>query len=173
MQITKPIQIVLTVAVLLLAGTAAAHYALSRSGSDTEHGWRVSAIASGNQVTLTRKRREKVFKLCGVDIPEGFAKEAEDALRSILPRNQEIFLVRSGRDRGSVEVFVPQGEGENLVNVELLIRGLGRAIKPKDCPNGIALENAEQIAREAKLGIWKRSEIELQSHSPLFILMFP
>lgn len=134
---------------------------------ETENGWRVKpgSVYDGDTLRLVKGHREEKIRLCGIDAPElkqEGGKEARDELRSLLPDNAEVYYVPVERDRYGrmvAEIFMPTST-ENLevhVNSEMVLQGRAWHYQQYSgsCPNRIALETAEELAKENRAGIWQ------------------
>lgn len=119
------------------------------------------SVYDGDTLRLVKDGQEIKVRLCGIDAPERdqpLGVESRDALRSLLPDGQEVYLVRADRDRyGRVvgEIFVP-GTPEIHANSEMALRGMAYAYREyiSSCPNGQAILTGEMLASEKKVGVW-------------------
>lgn len=135
--------------------------------AETENGWWVKpgSVYDGDTLRLVKGNREEKIRLCGIDAPElkqEGGRESRDTLRSLLPDGAEVYYVPVERDRYGrmvAEIFMPTST-ENLevhVNAEMILQGQAWHYQQYSggCPNRIALETAEELAKQNRAGIWQ------------------
>ncbi|WP_322707040.1 thermonuclease family protein [Nostoc sp. DedQUE04] len=99
--------------------------------------------------------------LCGIEASE-LGNEAREKLRSLVATNEnQVMVIPVGKNeqgRTVAEVMVyGQGEAEISFQEELLKSGLARTQQGGvECPNQIAFENAQRLAKASKVGIWRQ-----------------
>jgi endonuclease YncB( thermonuclease family) len=127
----------------------------------------VVKVYDGDTLTVRQNDQEVKVRLCGIDAPElkqPLGRQSRDKLRSLLSKSQRVTLFVSEVDRYGrkvAEVFIPdptpqQPEQEKVLNYEMVAAGMAyHYAKYADrCPNGRILAEAEDAAREKRLGVW-------------------
>jgi endonuclease YncB( thermonuclease family) len=127
----------------------------------------VIKVYDGDTITVRQNGQKVKVRLCGIDAPElrqAMGRESRDKLRSLLPTNQRVTLYITDTDRYGrkvAEVFVSdrtpqQPDQERNLNDEMVRTGLAYyyAQYADGCPNGRIFAQAEESAREKRLGVW-------------------
>ena len=119
--------------------------------------WKVLSIHDGDTVKVEKDGIVERIRFCGIDAPEisqALGKESRDYLRSLISLNKpvQISIVDSDRYGRKVgEIFL----GDKFINEDMAKAGMAYGYdRYKNCPNQIAIGNAEAIAKSKKLGVW-------------------
>ena len=125
----------------------------------TEFSAKVIRVVDGDSVNVLRlpEKEELKLRLYGIDAPEwkqAYGKESKDALNRLLGTNREIFVKVLNKDR----------YGRLICNLHLNSKGIsvnewmvseGNAWHyVKYAPDDLNLQQAEDNARNNKLGLW-------------------
>ncbi|MBN3921709.1 thermonuclease family protein [Nostoc sp. NMS4] len=138
--------------------------------------WIATQVADGDSITVRQTDgSEMSVELCGIDAPElkqgeaprqALAHEAKQKLlKLIAAADNQLMIVPVAKDsdgRTVAEVMAHgQGKAEISFQEELLKNGLARTRNSSvECPNQLAFEQAQDIAKASKLGIWNQSNLE-------------
>jgi micrococcal nuclease len=155
---------------LLLSAIAA--YGCSKSNADSKlsfprmpisEEWQVIKVSDGDTITVSRSGETKKIRFCGIDAPEKAQPRGLESKANLQKLSDEVggkvTIAEIESDRyGRVvgEVFSSKNGVEKFWNEEQLSSGNGYlyAQYAGKCPNKIALENAEAIAKSKRLGVW-------------------
>ncbi|MBE9019211.1 thermonuclease family protein [Chroococcidiopsidales cyanobacterium LEGE 13417] len=133
--------------------------------------WQVIKVADGDTITVTQGDRKEKIRFCGVDANESQQKGGQEAkayLRSLIDKGDGTVIVnpieKDRYGRTVAELFVkPRTEtpdshsGEAIfLNGEMVKAGFGRVYTAfvTNCPNREVLEQAEEMAKAQKIGVW-------------------
>jgi micrococcal nuclease len=128
----------------------------------SEH-WDVVRVSDGDTITVRQGQREAKIRFCGIDSPEKaqpLGKEAKANLQRLVDEaggKVTIAEIESDRyGRTVAEVFSSKNGIERSLNEEQLKSGYAYlyAAYAGKCPNKLAFENAEALAKSQKLGVW-------------------
>ena len=125
-------------------------------------------VADGDTIEVDCDGEELKLRFCGIDAPESKQPLGQEskALMAKLVEGKQVMVYPIEKDRydrtiAEVEVFSGQktdkGENVNLfVNGEMVLSGLAYhyAQYSSSCPNKEAIVNAEDLAKDKKLGVW-------------------
>ena len=130
----------------------------------------VNRVSDGDTIAVDCDGEKLKLRFCGIDAPEKaqpLGMESKAKLESLVMLDQGKILVtmiekdRYGRTVAEVEVFsgktTDRGDRINLfVNGEMVLAGMAYHYKQysKNCPNHQVIENAEDEAKDKKLGVW-------------------
>jgi endonuclease YncB( thermonuclease family) len=123
--------------------------------------WQVLSIHDGDTLKAQKDGIVQRIRFCGIDAPEvsqPLGKHSRDYLRSLISLNKfvQISIVDSDRyGRKIGEIFLASNGTEKFINEEMAKAGMAYSYdKYKNCPNQIAIQNGEAIAKSQKLGVW-------------------
>lgn len=126
--------------------------------------WTVKSVADGDTVTLTKGTSQLKVRLCGIDAPEKaqpLGQEAKEKLRSLLAKydnSVKLYKVETDRYGRTVgELFtVKNQQPEIFVNESIVSSGFAYHYSrySSNCPNKVAIANAEELAKSKRLGVW-------------------
>jgi micrococcal nuclease len=131
--------------------------------------WQVIRVSDGDTIAVRQGQREMKIRFCGIDSPEikhgkqpgqPLGIEAKANLQRLVNEvggKVSVVSVESDRyGRTVAEVFSSKNGIEKNFNEEQLSSGLAMVYPSyvKKCPNKIAFGNAEEIAKNKKLGVW-------------------
>ncbi|MGF1567499.1 MAG: thermonuclease family protein [Nodosilinea sp.] len=129
--------------------------------------WMVAQVEDDQTLVLTQGDRTESALLCGIRPPatgETLAQESLDHLKYLLGESAEgeVGVVPVDRDplgRLVAKVFVPTGGAEEIhVNSQMVLDGMATVGEMvQDCPNGLVMVAAEDRAKEAAVGMWKKA----------------
>jgi endonuclease YncB( thermonuclease family) len=123
-------------------------------GAGPKHTWRVVGVTDGDSITcLTPDKRQKKVRLNAIDAPERgqpFADKAKQVLSGmVFDKDVEVEIIgedKYGRTIGRVTI-----DGRD-VDEEMVAKGMAWQYVTYDTSR--PLQEAEQSARAAKLGLW-------------------
>jgi endonuclease YncB( thermonuclease family) len=134
--------------------------------------WIATQVADGDSITVRQTDGSQMsVELCGIDAPElkqgktpgqPLANEAKQKLlKLIAAADKQLMIVPVAKDsdgRTVAEVMAHgQGEAEISFQEELLKSGLAKTrLGEVECPNRIAFENAQRIAKASLVGVWSQ-----------------
>ncbi|MDB9372354.1 thermonuclease family protein [Nodularia sphaerocarpa] len=155
----------ITVLSLSLIGTASIHYLKHEQNSNNPYiftEWEVVQVTDGDTLKITKNGITENIRLCGIDAPERsqpLGKESTNYLRLLLSSQKKVQVLITGTDRYNRqigEVFITGTNPEIFINEEMLKFGMAfhYAQYSNNCPNKIALENAEAMAKQNQVGVW-------------------
>jgi micrococcal nuclease len=116
---------------------------------------RVVAVVDGDTIEVLKGQRRERIELHGIDCPEKgqpFGPQAKEATAE-LTVGQQVSIVKRGKDKNRhivADVLLP--DGKNL-NQKLVLNGWCWW-HPKYAPKDMALQQAEQVAKAMKKGLW-------------------
>ncbi|MGJ5634947.1 thermonuclease family protein [Nostoc sp. CALU 1950] len=132
--------------------------------------WIATQVADGDSITVRQTDGSQMsVELCGIDAPEvkqgevpaqTLSNEAKDKLlKLVATADNQLMIIPVAKDKQGhtvAEVMAHgQGEAEISFQEELLKNGLAKTrLGGVECPNQIAFENAQRIAKASKAGIW-------------------
>lgn len=127
--------------------------------------FKVTKISDGDTITVVNTQGSKLkLRFCGIDAPEKsqpLGKDATKYLRKLITESDyKVMISQIERDRyGRIvaEIFTLLDDGnEKFLNEEMVRAGFSYHYKKYsvNCPNRIAIENAEAIAKSNKVGVW-------------------
>jgi micrococcal nuclease len=128
--------------------------------------WTVLSVHDGDTLKARKGDRTQSFRFCGIDSPElkqTLGIESRDKLRSlVLSSKNKVMISEIESDRyGRVvaEIYTRSASGEKFLNEEMVVSGMAMVYPAyvNKCPNKIALGNAEEIAKNKRLGVWANS----------------
>ncbi|MEA5604692.1 thermonuclease family protein [Nostoc sp. UHCC 0252] len=138
--------------------------------------WTAIQVIDGDSITIRQTDGSQMsIELCGIDAPEvkqdevpgqPLANEAKQKLLNLVAAaDNQLMIVPVAKDsdgRTVAEVMAHgRGEAEISFQEELLKNGLARTRNSSvECPNQLAFEQAQDIAKASKLGIWNQSNLE-------------
>ena len=134
--------------------------------------WDVVSVADGDTITVKRNGETKKIRFCGIDAPEKsqtLGKQSTEKLRSLvqLAKNQVIIIPvetdRYGRTVAEVMAAVSGEWGEEIsFQEEMLKSGMAYYYRKyaANCPNHLAFEQAEEIGKTSKAGVWSNPSLE-------------
>jgi endonuclease YncB( thermonuclease family) len=182
MKVKSLIKLVPVVAIVLMGGLLWQYHQHSQAQSNSSPDYEsaqpnfstaksepaeVIKVYDGDTITVRQNGQKVKVRLCGVDAPElkqSLGRESRDKLRSLIPTNQRVTLYITDTDRYGrkvAEVFIPdatpqQPEQERNLNDEMVRTGMAYyyAQYGDRCPNGRIFAQAEEVAREKRLGVW-------------------
>lgn len=139
--------------------------------------WIATQVADGDSITVRQTDGSQMsVELCGIDAPElaqgkdprqALAHEAKQKLLKLIAATDNQLMIipveKDNQGRTIAEVMVyGKGEAEISLQEELLKDGLAKTRKSGvECPNYLAFEKAQDIAKASKLGVWSQSNLEL------------
>ena len=150
------------VASLLPRGDAKGERASFPAMANSEQ-WQVIRVSDGDTIAVRQGQREIKIRFCGIDAPEKvqpLGKESKANLQKLVDEVGGRVLVtpiESDRyGRMVAEVFSSLDGIEKNFNEEQVSSGLAMVYPSyvKKCPNKIAFGNAEEIAKNKRLGVW-------------------
>ncbi|MGG6297530.1 thermonuclease family protein [Leptolyngbya sp. AN02str] len=120
----------------------------------------MTRVVDGDTVHVQQARNLEKVRLCGIDTPERGEYLSDEATRFLasLVNGQDVFLQPVTRDRyGRLVAEVFLAETEQSLEEELLKAGLAKVFwrYVDDCPNAEPFKLAEEMAKEAKVGLWR------------------
>jgi micrococcal nuclease len=139
--------------------------ALNESPEITKQ-WEVVKVSDGDTITVRQGQLQVRVRFCGIDAPESkqpLGKESKANLQRLVDEvGGKVSITEIERDRyGRIvgEIFSSKNGSEKFLNEEQLSSGNGYLYSQYagNCPNKIALKNAEAIAQSKKLGVWSGS----------------
>jgi endonuclease YncB( thermonuclease family) len=131
--------------------------------------WQVIRVSDGDTLVVRQGQREMKIRLCGIDAMETkhgkqpgqpLGIESKANLQKLVDEvGGRVLVTPVESDRyGRIvaEVFSSKNGVEKNFNEEQLSSGLAMVYPSyvKKCPNKIAFENAEEIAKNKRLGVW-------------------
>lgn len=127
--------------------------------------FKVTKISDGDTITAVNTQGVKLkLRFCGIDAPEKsqpLGKDAAEHLRKLITEaDYKIMISQIERDRyGRIvaEIFTLLDDGsEKFLNEEMVRAGFSYHYQKysANCPNRIAIENAEARAKSKKVGVW-------------------
>ena len=136
--------------------------------------WRVVKVSDGDTITVVRGSQKEKIRFCGIDANESKqegGREATSYLRSLIDKgNGTVTISPIEKDRYGrtvAELFVKprpgtpgyQPEEEIFLNGEMVRAGFGRVYPAfvTNCPNKEVLEQAEEMAKAQRVGVWGNS----------------
>lgn len=119
----------------------------------------VTRIVDGDTIKAMVNNKEETIRLLGINTPEKgkpYSNEAKNFLNGFI--NESIELLRDKEDldkygRKLRYVFY----GNRILNVEILEQGLATSFMLDELKYKDKLKTAENLARNNKLGLWKKS----------------
>lgn len=121
------------------------------------------SVSDGDTLRIGRNGEQLKIRLCGIDAPEisqPMGEQSRDYLRSLLPTEQEVTVLRVEKDRYDrtiAEIFVEHPDGtETHINSEMVLNGMAY-VYPQyvdRCPNALPLESAQELAQQKRVGVW-------------------
>lgn len=143
----------------------------SKPSPPSGESWQVVKVADGDTITVLQGDRKEKIRFCGVDANESQQKGAQEAkayLRSLIDKGDGTVIVspveKDRYGRTVAELFVkPRSEtpgfhsGEAIfLNGEMVKAGFARVYPTfvTNCPNKEVLEQAEEMAKAQKVGVW-------------------
>lgn len=127
----------------------------------------VVRVVDGDTVVVDVGGTEEPVRLIGIDTPESVAQdrpdecygaEASDRLAELLPPGTVVQLVRDVEPRDTYDrllAYVHRSADDLFVNLSLVADGFAEAKEyPPNTAHRAELEQAEQAARAAGLGLW-------------------
>jgi micrococcal nuclease len=122
----------------------------------------VIKVTDGDTIVADFQGEKKKLRLCGIDAPEkkqALGRESKNNLENLVSSKKiMVYPVETDKyNRTVAEVFIADGKGgEKFINEEQVKSGLAYEYKrySGNCPNKLAIGNAEKIAQGKKLGIW-------------------
>ena len=138
--------------------------------------WIATQVADGNSIIVRQTDGSQMeVDLCGINAPkvkqgeapgQPLANEAKQRLlKLVAAADNQLIIVpveKDNKGRTVAEVMAyGKGEAEISFQEELLKNGLARTRNSSvECPNQLAFEQAQKIAKASKLGIWNQSNLE-------------
>ena len=138
--------------------------------------WIAIQVIDGDNITVGQTDGSKMsVELYGIDAPQvkqgevpaqALGNEAKQKLlKLVAAADNQLMIIPVAKDeqgRTVAEVMARgQGEAEISFQEELLKYGLARTRNfSVECPNQLAFEQAQKIAKASKLGIWNQSNLE-------------
>ncbi|WP_066425064.1 thermonuclease family protein [Anabaena sp. 4-3] len=126
--------------------------------------WQVVKVSDGDTLTIRQTTgQQKKVRLCGIDAPESkqpLGQESKLNLQRLVNEvGGTVMVAEVERDRYNrlvAEIFSSKNGKEKNFNEEQLSSGNAYLYKQYagKCPNKLAFESAEQIAKSKKLGVW-------------------
>ena len=133
--------------------------------------WRVVKVSDGDTITVVRGSQKEKIRFCGIDANESKqegGREATSYLRSLIDKgNGTVTISPIEKDRYGrtvAELFVKprpgtpgyQPEEEIFLNGEMVSAGFARHYSKfsGNCPNKQAIEQAEEMAKAQRVGVW-------------------
>jgi micrococcal nuclease len=123
--------------------------------------WQVISVHDGDTIKVKKEGNVQNLRLCGIDAPEisqPLGKDSRDYLRSLLPVGKavQISIVDTDKyNRKIGEIFLTATNPEKFINEDMTVKGMAYSYnKYKNCPNQVAMENGEAIAKSKKIGVW-------------------
>ena len=132
--------------------------------------WIATQVADGDSITVRQTDGSQMsVELCGIDAPQvkqgevpaqALSNEAKQKLlKLVAAADNQLMIVPVAKDeqgRTVAEVMAHgQGNTEISFQEELLKSGLAKTrLGGVECPNQIAFENAQRLAKASKAGIW-------------------
>jgi micrococcal nuclease len=125
-------------------------------------------VVDGDTIIVDRGFGDERLRYVGIDAPESvkpgtpvaFMGHEASAANATLVAGREVVLERDVSDRDRFDrllryVWLPEGDGWLLVNLELVREGYASAVSfPPDVRLQDQLRAAERVARDAGLGLW-------------------
>ncbi|MEA5595701.1 thermonuclease family protein [Rivularia sp. UHCC 0363] len=150
--------------ILLLSGKQQGQTANSSKVAPISERWTVVKVSDGDTITVRQTNKQMKIRFCGIDSPEKAMPLGNNATvylqKLIQEAGNQVMVSQVERDRYGrtvAEVFtlLPDGS-EKFLNEEMVRSGFAYhyARYSNSCPNKIAIENAEAIARQQKVGVW-------------------
>ncbi|MDL5055410.1 thermonuclease family protein [Oscillatoria laete-virens NRMC-F 0139] len=121
------------------------------------------SVHDGDTLRVGRDGEQLRIRLCGIDAPElsqPMGEQSRDYLRSLLPTEQEVIVLRVEEDRYGrtvAELIVENPDGtETHVNGDMVLNGMAYVYPQyvERCPNALPIESAQDIAQEKRVGVW-------------------
>lgn len=139
---------------LLLIASLLAFLAAPVPAADT-FGGKVVGVVDGDTIDVLRNGRPQRIELHGIDCPERgqpYGKQATQAASDLL-FGKQVEIAKRGTDRDKhivADVLLPDGKN---VNQSLVLNGWCWWAR-NYAPNDMALQQAEQVAKATKKGLW-------------------
>ncbi len=151
--------------ILLLSGRQQGQTANSSKLAPISERWTVVKVSDGDTITVRQTNsKEMKIRFCGIDAPESQQTLGNNATAHLQKLIQEagnqVMVSPIEQDRYGrtvAEVFTINNDGsEKFLNEEMVRAGFAfhYARYSGSCPNKIAIENGEAIARQQKVGVW-------------------
>ncbi|MBD2730264.1 thermonuclease family protein [Nostoc sp. FACHB-892] len=160
----------ITSAILIFRGTNQPSIAFTEE-------WIATQVADGDSITVGQTDGSQMeVELCGIDVPEmkqGKAPEQtlankakQKLLKLVAAADNQLMIIPVGKDlkgRTVAEVMAyGKGEADISFQEELLKDGLAKTRNSGlECPNHLAFEKAQEIAKASHIGVWSQSNLEL------------
>ncbi|MBE8971315.1 thermonuclease family protein [Nostocales cyanobacterium LEGE 12452] len=135
--------------------------------------WTATQVIDGDSITVRQTDGSQMsVELCGIDAPELKQAEApgqplaheakQKLLKLIAAADNQLMIVPVEKDNKgrTVAEVMAYGKGETDISFqeELLKDGLAKMRKSEvECPNHLAFEQAQKIAKASKVGVWSQS----------------
>jgi len=131
--------------------------------------WTVKKAPDGDTITAVNSLQTLKIRFCGIDAPEKsqpLGIESRNYLRSLLDKaNRQIKIKKIESDRYGrtvAEIFTTVNGKDYFINEEMVKAGYAYHYSrySGNCPNKIAIENAESIAKSQRIGVWSMPNLE-------------
>ncbi|MBE8966894.1 thermonuclease family protein [Nostocales cyanobacterium LEGE 12452] len=135
--------------------------------------WIATQVAGGDSIIVRQIDGSQIeVELCGIDAPElkqgetpgqPLANEAKQKLQLLVTAaDKQLMVIPVEKDNKGLTVaeVMAYGKGETDISFqeELLKDGLAKMRKSgMECPNHLAFEQAQKIAKASKVGVWSQS----------------
>lgn len=144
---------------------------IPRSAPPPTSRWKVIRVTDGDTITVVRDSQKEKIRFCGIDANESKqegGREATSYLRSLIDKGDGTVTIspieKDRYGRTVAELFVKprpgtpgyQPEEEIFLNGEMVRAGFGRVYPAfvTSCPNKEVLEQAEEMAKAQRVGVW-------------------
>ncbi|OCQ92242.1 hypothetical protein BCD64_00035 [Nostoc sp. MBR 210] len=131
--------------------------------ANTSEQWQVIKVLDGDTVKASKNGQKVNIRFCGIDAPEKaqpLGQQSKANLQRLVDEvGGKVAITEIERDRyGRIvgEIFSSKNGQEKFLNEEQLSSGNAYLYSQyvKNCPNKIALRNAENLAKSKRLGVW-------------------
>ncbi|NJO63666.1 MAG: thermonuclease family protein [Richelia sp. RM2_1_2] len=151
--------------ILILLGKQQGQTANISKVPPISEGWTVVKVSDGDTITVRQTSNQQMkIRFCGIDAPENQQPLGNNATvylqKLIQEAGNQVMVSPIEQDRYGrtvAEVFTLNSDGgEKFLNEEMVKAGFAYhyAKYSGSCPNKIAIENGEAIARQQKVGVW-------------------
>jgi endonuclease YncB( thermonuclease family) len=139
--------------------------------------WTATQVIDGDSITVRQTDGSQMsVELCGIDAPEleqgkapgqALANEAKQKLlKLVAAADNQLMIIPVEKDNQgrTIAEVMAYGKGETDISFqeELLKDGLAKTRNSGlECPNYLAFEKAQEIAKASKVGVWSQSNLEL------------
>ncbi|WP_052055962.1 thermonuclease family protein [Myxosarcina sp. GI1] len=150
----KPL--ILVSGAIALISTSSYSWLEYKSRSIKYNPWQVVEVTASDRFTIVRDNETKTIRLCGIS---AVGEEARDYLRSLVNKGDGTVQLEKRKETYEAWVMLkPDFESEIHLNTWMVEKGMARHDERNfsHCLSNEELKWAEEIARENKLGIWKR-----------------